>query len=527
MDFERSNEYHSSRTRFLAVLIIAVMAFSVLALLPEEQSDAVSKNVTVYSWDELEEELKHLEDEEVIMFGQDIELGNDDDITIEGVKNLTIDMFNHVLKRGIGGRGYEETGQIKFEGGAVVRIINGTLNGGCYDNGAGLYIKGGSSVTIENVNFSNSYASDEGGCIFIKESSTLVMKNGEISKCVAEDDGGFIRALDSSNIVLENVKFIEGTAREKGGAINAEDGTTMTITNCEFQDNFSSDDGGAICLENTGQVDIIGCTFFRNTSYGSGGALCIDETGTVNIKGCTFRYNKVHLGDDWLDGGGIFIEDSKVFIGPNGDTGCLFIKNSATTNGGAIRICGGDVEIRGAEISENYTYGSGGAIYVTDDANLLLEDCKISKNKAEDGIGGVLIGDDADVKMQGSMYVMENEKGSDTKGFLGVANVFIKGKNAIECGAFKDGTEIGIDLEKKDRVFTKGYQNSNPDKDPAAFFKAVDGYYVAQDPDSKEVRFYGGSSGDMSDNTIWIVVGIIAAIAVIGIAVYFVRSRKP
>ena len=120
MDFERSNEYHSSRTRFLAVLIIAVMAFSVLALLPEEQSDAVSKNVTVNSWDELKEELKHLEDEEVIMFGQDIELGNDDDITIDGVKNLTIDMFNHVLKRGWGGRGHEETGQIKFEGGAVV-----------------------------------------------------------------------------------------------------------------------------------------------------------------------------------------------------------------------------------------------------------------------------------------------------------------------------------------------------------------------------------------------------------------------
>ncbi len=67
MDFERSNEYHSSRTRFLAVLIIAVMAFSVLALLPEEQSDAVSKNVTVNNWGELKEELKHLEDDEVII----------------------------------------------------------------------------------------------------------------------------------------------------------------------------------------------------------------------------------------------------------------------------------------------------------------------------------------------------------------------------------------------------------------------------------------------------------------------------
>ena len=527
MDFERSNEYHSSRTRFLAVLIIAVMAFSVLALLPEEQSDAVSKNVTVNNWGELKEELKHLEDDEVIMFGQDIELGNDDDITIGGVKNLTIDMFNHVLKRDIGGRGHEETGQIKFEDGAVVRIINGTVYGGCYDNGAGLYIKGGSSVTLENVNFKNSYASDEGGCIFIKESSTLVMKNGEISKCVAEDDGGFIRALDSSNIVLENVKFIEGTAREKGGAINAEDGTTMTITNCEFQDNFSSDDGGAICLEKTGQVDIIGCTFFRNISYGCGGALCIDNAESVNIKGCTIKYNKVQMGDDWIDGGGVFITNSKVIIGPNGDTGCLFTENSASVNGGAIRIHGGDVEIRGAEISENFTYESGGAIYVDEDANLLLEDCKISKNKSEDGIGGILIEDDANVKMQGSMYIMENEKGSDMKGFLGVTNVYIEGKNTIECGTFKDGTEIGIDLEKKDRVFTKGYQASNPDKDPAAFFKTTDGYYVAQDPDSKEVKFYGGSSGDMSDNTIWIVVGIIAAIAVIGIAVYFVRSRKP
>ena len=526
MDFERTNECHSSRTKLLAVVIVAVMALSALALFPGEQSDADGKTVTVNTWGELEEELKHLEDGETIILGADIKMDKDDGITIGDVRNLTIDLGGHVLERGPGGRGYAETGQIKFESGAVATVKNGTLKGGCYDNGAGLYIKDGCSITLENVNITGSYASEEGGGIFIK-GSTLAIKGGEISKCDAEDDGGFLRATDSSTVTIENVKFNENDSNENGGAISADDGTTLTITNCEFKNSFSDDDGGAIYIEETGSVDIVGCKFISNKGCGRGGAVCIDSTGTVNIKGCTFESNQCGSDYDWDDGGAIYIEDSKVIIGPNGDAGCIFTGNKALVNGGAIRIYGGDVEIRGTEFGSNFATGSGGAVYVTDDGKLLLEDCKISKNKAEGNYGGILIGDDANVKMQGSVYILENEWGSDMKGFLGVSNVFIEGSNLIECGTFKDGTQIGIDLEKKDRVFTKGYQSSNPDKDPTAFFKTEDGYYVAQDPDSKEVRFYGGTSGDMSDNTIWIVVGIIAAIAVLGIAVYFVRFRKP
>ena len=520
---------YSSVIRVLAVVAIAFMAVSAFASIPAEQTDADGKTVTVNSWDEFKDAVDAAGNGDTIVLGSDIKADDHDDVVIEDVSDLTIDLVGHVLDKGPGGRGYEETGQLKVCGGAVVTFKNGTLRGGGVDNGGGIYIKEGSNVTLIDVNIDDPYASDEGGGIFIKD-SILTMKGGEVTSCDSENDGSFLRATDSSTVTLDGVKITENESGDGDGVIAADGGTMLTITNCEISQCHSSGDGGAIDLDGAGDVVMTGCTFLANRASGKGGAICTEDgEGTLTIKGCTFTNNRSGWDFDWDDGGAIFIDGGKVVIGLDGDKGCVFTGNYCYCNGGAVRVCSGDVEVKGAVFESNYTFedkGKGGAFYLKD-CSVLLEDCTITKNKGAEGVGGIYIGSDVKIKMQGHMVVKDNEHGSDREGFLGVSNVYIEGKNVIECGTFADGTEIGIELDKKDRVFTKGYSDANPGKDPASFFKAEDGYYVALDPDSKEAKFYSGSSGDISgDNNVWVIVGVAAVIVAIIAAIIYVRYKR-
>ena len=520
---------YSSVIRVLAVVVIAFMAVSAFASIPAEQTDADGKTVTVNSWDEFKDAVDAAENGETIVLGSDIEADDDDDVVIEGVSDLTIDLAGHTLRRGLGGPLQEKNNQLKVCGGSVVTFKNGTLKGGCVDNGGGLYIKEGSNVTLIDVNIDDPYVSDEGGGIFIKD-STLTIKGGEMTSCYSENDGAFLRATDSSTVTLDGVKIIENESGGDGGAIAADDGTMLTITNCEIRQGHSSGDGGAIDLDGAGDVVMTGCTFLSNRASGKGGAICTaDGEGTLTIKGCTFTNNRSGKDYDWDDGGAIFIDGGKVVIGLDADKGCVFTGNYCYCNGGAVRVCSGDVEVKGAVFDSNYTFeekGEGGAFYL-EDCSVLLEDCTITKNKGAEGVGGIYIDSDVKIKMQGRMVVKDNEHGSDKEGFLGVSNVYIEGKNVIECGTFTDGTEIGIELEKKDRVFTRGYSDANPGKDPSSFFKAEDGYYVALDPDSKEAKLYKGSGGDMSgDNNVWVIAGVAAVIVAIIAAILYVRYKR-
>ncbi|MBR2093113.1 MAG: hypothetical protein IJ904_03605, partial [Candidatus Methanomethylophilaceae archaeon] len=216
---------YSSVIRVLAVVAIAFMAVSAFASIPAEQTDADGKTVTVNSWDEFKDAVDAAGNGDTIVLGSDIKADDHDDVVIEDVSDLTIDLVGHVLDKGPGGRGYEETGQLKVCGGAVVTFKNGTLRGGGVDNGGGIYIKEGSNVTLIDVNIDDPYASDEGGGIFIKD-SILTMKGGEVTSCDSENDGSFLRATDSSTVTLDGVKITPWENTALAAKMVAESGRT-------------------------------------------------------------------------------------------------------------------------------------------------------------------------------------------------------------------------------------------------------------------------------------------------------------
>jgi len=152
---------------------------------------------------------------------------------------------------------------------------------------------------------------------------------------------------------------------------------------------------------------------------------------------------------------------------------------------------------------------------------------EIERTRLQESDGGaILVGEkESSITINGSIKASDNT--ADGAG----PNVYFAADSKFIAGNFLngDGCSIGVVLENQERDFTSGFGDI-PSNDPAKTFKSDDpNYYVAADPDTKEAKtFKSGSGGDMSgDNTLLIVGGVIAVLAIVGIAVCAVKIRKP
>ncbi len=111
-----------------------------------------------------------------------------------------------------------------------------------------------------------------------------------------------------------------------------------------------------------------------------GNALFI-ENSLVIVKNVDFMNNYSYYG------GAIFVDDSRVSIQDSS-----FVKNSATTDGGAIALLfNSRITVSNTDFVDNSSVSNGGAIYsLTDSTSLLVVDSTFSGNKSIDGSGGAI-----------------------------------------------------------------------------------------------------------------------------------------
>ena len=134
----------------------------------------------------------------------------------------------------------------------------------------------------------------------------------------------------SSNVTFDGITFTKGYTTASGGSIlfNESETSTLNIKNCKFISNEAkSSNGGAICGGGSaaiGKAVIVDCVFDANTSN-AGGAIYAND-GIWNLTNCTIS-NNGSIGA----GGALYLsEDAQMSV-----SGGSLVSNVAVTNGGA------------------------------------------------------------------------------------------------------------------------------------------------------------------------------------------------
>ena len=235
-------------------------------------------------------------------------------------------------------------------------------------------ISGNGRLRLDGIEIKDNFA-ENGGAITIYEGK-LDIENSTILACKANGENGI------------------------GGAIYAKNTSVVTIKNSNINGTTATN-GGAIYLEGQAKVDITNSTISNTSSSENGGAIYVNvtaNTATADVK----IYNSKFSNGSATNGGAIYVACGLVEI----DGGAILDGNTASENGGAIYIGSrtiggrtyiGQVDIYNAIIGQEDEKGTsnsatlGGGVYVGE--NGVLRTLKsngvtrISGNNATNGAG--------------------------------------------------------------------------------------------------------------------------------------------
>jgi predicted outer membrane repeat protein len=508
-----------SHVKIAAVLTVFVMAFAALAFVPADKADAVS------SWSELKDAIES-GGENVSLDGDIYDDSDDDAIEIKGEgRTVRIDMNGHKIDRQRGNPDAKDGRLFEVSDGARLAISNGTLSGG---------------------------HGDDGGCMVVKQRCLIELENVSITNCYSDDDGGAVW-LQFSEIAVTGGSFTNNACNDNGGVFYGEEDAGIYIDGATFSDNFADDDASVV-YSNKSYYEIKASQFNNNHAEGNGGVIYADKEGDVMIEehGHSYITNSVFTGnhadknggaiyfhksyayvyESTFDGnycatygGAIYAEESELWFNVGKSTGefepVVFKNNNAPDSGGSLALFDTKCELCITVHENNHANACGGAIYISDDSDVTITNATFTGNNVLMDGGAVLVGEEGSkVTIAGKIVVKDNK--AERNG----PNVFIRSGNKLICNKLEDGSTIGVVLADGEDKFTERFGENNPGVDPAKiFFSDNSSYYVGND--NGDARMYkSGTGGDMSDNTIWIIIGIIAAVIVIAAIIYVMKTRK-
>jgi len=203
-------------------------------------------------------------------------------------------------------------------------------------------------------------------------SSSVTLNNLTFTNGLGSTRGGALRA--QGPLTLNNDTFTNNTGQDGGGAVS-DDGGPVVVNNSTFSTNKGTNngndgDGGAIRVHGAGNnLTVTGSTFTGNQAQdGDGGAIWVDFPSTTTITGSTFMSNEATSGGDGSgDGGAVFaaipvgagaqVDDTQTV----GVTASTFSENTATI-GGAIDVPAGTVTLTNSTVTANTATSEGGGI---------------------------------------------------------------------------------------------------------------------------------------------------------------------
>ena len=267
-----------------------------------------------------------------------------DTICIDDDARITLNLNGHTINRGL----TEKTRQgsvIWIEENADVIINDGTITGGFSSwEGGGIQIGEDANVTLNNVHIvGNRVYNDDGAGIFMEEGSTLTMNGGSFEN---------------------NETSGNGKTSYYGGAIGINE-ATATFQDVLFKNNRNVSLGSAIYADDS-EVTITGCTFDGN---GGGTSAIYGYDSVITVKNSTFTNNggsalfELNFTDLIMDASAFHNNDHYYMILPNLAATVQITNSEFTDNTAGIMYVGwfafmGDNFFKNCTFNNNQKSGS-------------------------------------------------------------------------------------------------------------------------------------------------------------------------
>lgn len=299
----------------------------------------------------------------------------------------------------------------KNRGGAVyMNSGTGTIDGSEFNNnstdsqsGGAIYKLG--ELTISDTDFTSNKAGSVGGAINSDSANTTIRNcNFTLNTAGSSSVGGAIQVNGSgAKVTIEvtdngNYVFSQNSAKN-GGAIYVVNGAELAVQKAEnvtgtiaFNNNTASASGGAIACEKLTKISITDAKFYQNIAV-NGGAIFTFSTD-LTIEAAENSSNAVFEGNNATGAGGVINFDKCIDQGSTATaqiTGYTFKSNTASGNGGALRIEKSKVNINNCKFASNNAGANGGAIYSANNSTTTItgiagtEMASFVSNSAKDG----------------------------------------------------------------------------------------------------------------------------------------------
>jgi len=190
----------------------------------------------------------------------------------------------------------------------------------CYEHG--IYLSGGSHLTVISSEISHNTAWNSGGGIFVTGNSDIVILDSFITHNNATKNGGGIYADASSTVTVNNTELSfngqwihdDEHLRTLGGAgcFGGDPGTILTFNLCFISNNYATDSGGGILGLDDAKIVLTNCTFLRNSAYVGGGIA--SHAAELRVYGSRFYYNDAMSEgaiEGWHYGTWIYVYDTQ------------------------------------------------------------------------------------------------------------------------------------------------------------------------------------------------------------------------
>ena len=333
-----------------------------------------------------------------------------------------------------------------------VTLSNLILTGGNAEKGGAIYASG--SLTLNNVTFTDNYASKQGGAVGLYGDVTLNCNNSQFRDNYAEAGSSIfvekgklniyntdlsskvfnkysqIVAFKNSIIYVENVTFIDSSS-SYAAALFFRGIKSATIRNSKFINLKANMTAGAIGLRNGGELYIENCEFTNTTSTNNGGAVFVDITGEYEDDGNVTLIDSVFR-DTYSGFGGAYVQLGGKLLLSNSE----FINNHATFNGGAIYLSYTDAEINNCNFTSNgvelndQDYPTYGGAALFDMSTISINNVNFINNTAS--AGSAIYAYDASYAIKNSVF--ENNTNPiytffDVESNIDKSNVFVNDDN--------------------------------------------------------------------------------------------------
>ncbi len=252
--------------------------------------------------------------------------------------------------------------------------------GGDNDNGAGIFINGG-SPTLVDCAFQGNEADGFGGAVYVRAGGAPLLLSCIIDENIGGAGGGVY--LNASSPTLTRLDVSNNVSIGGGGGMVCFNGSNPVLDRPSFFNNFANSNGGGLFITVGSAPVIRGSSFDVFPAFINSNSAAVG--GGVYITGASLLLSHASVSGNSADSGaGIFLSSATVDV-----ANTKFRLNTATGDGGAVYASASSPRIQNCLFSDNAAGGDGGALWADATAAPLMYNCTLFANVAGGQTGGV------------------------------------------------------------------------------------------------------------------------------------------